>query len=109
MLAESDRERYGMRPAGLVCWVRAVILRMSMKNRVLVILSNRLDRTWKRRHFDLVSKPDGTVLKEVLLKRPPKSRVYDEVWENDDGKTDIDSCTRMKRHYKHPLLRRRGK
>jgi hypothetical protein len=78
-----------------------------MKNRVLVILSNRLDRAWKIRFFDILSKPDGSVLKEVQLTRLPKSAVYDEVWENDDGKTDIDSCTRMKRHYKHALLKQR--
>ena len=35
----------------------------------------------------------------------PTAHKLDEVWENDDGKTDIDSCTRMKRHYKHPLLK----
>lgn len=76
-----------------------------MTNQVLVILSNRLDPQWKTRYYDIECKPDGTVLKEVLLKREPKKAAYDEVWENDDGKTDIDSCTRMKRHYKHPLLK----
>ena len=76
-----------------------------MTNHVLVILSNRLDPRWKTRYYEIDSKKDGTVVREVQLKRAPKKATYDEVWENDDGKTDIDSCTRMKRHYKHPLIK----
>lgn len=80
-----------------------------MKNQVLVILSNRLDPKWKTRFYEIEAKPDGTVLKETLLRRRPARPVYDEVWENDDGKLDIDSCTRIKRHYKHALLKPRTK
>jgi hypothetical protein len=80
-----------------------------MTNHVLVILSNRLDPSWKTRYYEIDSKKDGSVVKEVLLKRRPTQAVYDEVWENDDGKTDLDSCTRMKRHYKHALLKARGR
>jgi hypothetical protein len=80
-----------------------------MINHVLVILSNRLDPKWKTRYYEIDSEKDGSVLREVQLKRTPKKAVYDEVWENDDGKTDIDSCTRMKRHYKHSLLNTRKK
>ena len=76
-----------------------------MINHVLVILSNRLDPSWKNRYYEIDSQKDGTVVKEVILKRTPTKPAYDEVWENDDGKTDLDSCTRMKRHYKHPLLK----
>jgi len=83
--------------------------RRGMKNQVLVILSNRLDPKWKTRFFEIEAKPDGTVLSETLLRRLPKRPVYDEVWENDDGKLDIDSCTRIKRHYKHALLKPRTK
>jgi hypothetical protein len=74
---------------------------------VLVILSNRLDPKWRTRYYQIHSKPDGTVLREVELKRRPASE-FDEVWENDDGRTSIDSCTRMRRHYKHPLIKRAG-
>jgi len=27
------------------------------------------------------------------------------VWENDEGRSDLDSCNRMRRHYKHKLLK----
>ena len=50
-------------------------------------------------------KEDGTVLEEKPLKSLPKKADYDEVWENTDGKTEIDTCNRMSRHYKHKLLK----
>ena len=34
---------------------------------------------------------------------PDKKAAYDEVWENDEGKSSFDSCTRMKRKYRHAL------
>jgi hypothetical protein len=76
-------------------------------NKVLVVLSNRLDRAWKQRFYEIEALPDGSVVSERRLARCPRQAVYDEVWENDDGKTDIDSCTRMKRHYRHRLLKAR--
>ena len=79
-----------------------------MNKKVLVILYNRFTPGKKVSHFELSCKPDGTVLSEVKLKGKPRQPVYDEVWENDDGKTDIDSCTRMKRHYKHRLIKPKG-
>lgn len=74
-----------------------------MKRRVLVILSNRLNRSQKARFFELDCKNDGTILKERRLPRLPRAPRYDEVWENDDGKTAISSCASFKRKYRHPL------
>jgi hypothetical protein len=76
-----------------------------MKRKVLVILSNRFAPLQKPRCFEIECKQDGTVLREKALKAMPKKAVYDEVWENNDAKTAIDSCNRMSRHYKHKLLK----
>ena len=71
--------------------------------KVLVILSNRLNRLKQPRYFELLCKLDGTILKETLLKRPPTKPAYAEVWQNDEGKPSLASCTRMSRKYRHPL------
>ena len=76
-----------------------------MKRKVLVLLSNRFTPLKEPRCFEILCKPDGTVLEEKRLKVMPKKAVYDEVWENNDGKLEMDSCNRMSRHYKHPLLK----
>ena len=78
-----------------------------MKRKILVILSNRLNRSQKARFLELECKNDGTILKEVPLRRPPREPRYDEVWENDDGKTAISSCASFKRKYRHPLEKSR--
>jgi hypothetical protein len=72
---------------------------------VLVILSNRFARLEEPRYLEIVCKPDGTILEERPLKRAPSRPVYDEVWENDDAKTSLDSCRSIKRHYKHRLIK----
>ena len=74
-----------------------------MKRKVLVILSNRVNRTQKVRYLELDVENDGTILKERPLPRLPRKPAYDEVWENDDGKTSLSSCTSFKRMYRHPL------
>ena len=74
-----------------------------MKRKVLVILSNRLNRTQKVRFVELEVENDGSILKERPLGRPPRQPRYDEVWENDDGKASISSCNSFKRKYRHPL------
>ncbi|MCX8108422.1 MAG: hypothetical protein N3G20_06425 [Verrucomicrobiae bacterium] len=73
------------------------------KRKVLVILSNRLNRLQPPRYVEVECDEKGTILSEVVLKRPPREPRYDEVWENDDGKTSFSSCTRFKRKYHHPL------
>ncbi len=79
-----------------------------MKRRVLVILSNRFTPLRKPRYFEIVCTEDGTVLSEKALKALPKKTIYDEVWENTDGKTEIDTCTRMSRRYRHKLLKKKA-
>ena len=76
-----------------------------MKRKILVILSNRLNRNQKARYFELDCRNDGTILKERQLPRPPHAARYDEVWENDDGRMAISSCASFKRRYRHPLER----
>lgn len=71
--------------------------------KVLVILTNRFQSSAKPKYFEMSCREDGTILSEVQLKSAPRQPVYDEVWENNDGKTSVDSCTRMTRKYTHPL------
>jgi hypothetical protein len=77
--------------------------------RILVILSNRLNRLQKPRHLELLCKPDGTILKETPLKRLPSKPCYDEVWKNEEGKPSLDRCTSMTRIYRHELEKPVGK
>jgi len=74
-----------------------------MKRKILVILSNRLNRSQKVRYLELACDDKGNILKEQKLPRPPRKPKYDEVWENDDGKTEMSSCNSFKRKYRHPL------
>jgi hypothetical protein len=76
-----------------------------MKRTVLTILSNRFTRNQPPIYLELRCKEDGTILEEKKLRSAPRKPIYDEVWENDDARQSLDSCTRMKRHYKHPLLK----
>lgn len=73
------------------------------KRKILVILSNRLDFFAKPRFVEIECDPEGNVLEERRLSRQPKKPEFDEVWENDDGKTSFSSCNRFKRKYRHPL------
>ncbi len=75
----------------------------SKKRKVLVILSNRLNRTQKPRYLELDCDDKGNIFKEHALRRPPREPRYHEVWENDDGKTEMSSCNSFKRKYRHPL------
>ncbi len=74
-----------------------------MKRKVLVILSNRFNPSQKPRYLEVVSRKDGTILEQRTLRAKPRQPIYDEVWENDEGKQSLDSCARMKRKYTHPL------
>ena len=73
------------------------------ERKILVILSNRLDRSQKPRFFELDCDDEGNILKETPRRGQPRQPKFDEVWENDDGKTAISSCNRFKRKYRHPL------
>ncbi|MBI2925342.1 MAG: hypothetical protein HYY24_06520 [Verrucomicrobia bacterium] len=74
-----------------------------MKRKILVILSNRLNRRQKPRHFELECDDKGNILKQRPLRAQPKEARFDEVWENEEGKTDIASTHRFKRKYRHAL------
>jgi hypothetical protein len=77
-----------------------------MKRKILVILSNRLNRSQKTRFMEIDCDDKGTILKERPLRSQPREPRFHEVWENDEGKTSMSSCTRFKRKYRHPLEKR---
>jgi len=79
-----------------------------MKRKILVILSNRLDRTHKTRFLELDCDDKGNILKERPLRAEPKQPSYDEVWENDEGKPDMSTCHRFKLKYRHKLERKKA-
>ena len=70
---------------------------------VLVILFNRWNRNEKLRYFELEADAQGNIHKQHPLRGLPRQAKYDEVWENDQGKTDVASCNRFRRKYPHPL------
>jgi hypothetical protein len=74
-----------------------------MKRKILVILSNRFNRNQKPRYLEVEADAKGTILKEKPLRREPREAVFDEVWENNDGKLDMASCNRFSRKYPHRL------
>src|SRR5215472_15362194 len=79
-----------------------------MKRKILVILSNRWNRSQQARFLELDADDEGNILKERLLRAPPRQATYHEVWENDEGKTSLNSCHRIKRKYGHKLERPRN-
>ena len=78
------------------------------KRKILVILSNRLNRSQKPRFIELDCDDKGNIFEEHPLRRPPSKPRYHEVWENDDGRTSLSSCYNLKRKYRHPLEKRTG-
>jgi hypothetical protein len=74
-----------------------------MKRKILVMLSNRLNRMQKVRYLELDADDKGNILKERPLRTQPREARFDEVWENDEGKPDMSTCHRFKRKYRHPL------
>ena len=73
------------------------------KRTVLVMLRNRWNRHQKPVYLELDCDAEGTVLKERRLRIAPRKPRYDEVWENDEGRTDFSACHRFKRLYGHKL------
>jgi hypothetical protein len=76
-----------------------------MKRKVLVILSNRWNRSQPPRFLELDCDAAGNILKERKLRGQPREPRYHEVWENDENKADLASCNRIKRKYRHKLER----
>ncbi len=75
--------------------------------KVLVIFSNRLNRLEKPHFLEIECNDKGDVLSEHKLRAEPKGPIYDEIWENDDGKTDFASCHNFKRKFGHKLQRKK--
>jgi hypothetical protein len=61
--------------------------------KILVVLSNRFDRNAKKRFLELDADEKGNILKEKKLTSEPRKPLFDEVWENDEGKIDMASCS----------------
>ncbi len=80
-----------------------------MKRKVLVILSNRLNRLQKPRFIEVTCDEQGNILRQSALRSQPREARFDEVWENDDGKTDFASCHSFKRKYGHALQKPKGR
>ncbi|MDA1277268.1 MAG: hypothetical protein O2960_24930 [Verrucomicrobia bacterium] len=78
-----------------------------MKRKILIILSNRLNLSQKPRFVALDCDEEGNILKEQPLRGEPRDARFEEVWENDDGKTSFSSCNRFKRRYRHPLEKKK--
>jgi hypothetical protein len=74
-----------------------------MKRKILVILSNRWNPSQKARFLELAADDKGNILTERALRARPRRPLYDEVWENDEGKSALSSCNRIKRKYRHAL------
>ncbi len=71
--------------------------------KVLVRMFNRLSPSQPSKYVELECKSDGSILEERSLKEEPGEAIYDEVWENDEGKDLLKFCTRIKRIYRHRL------
>lgn len=83
------------------------MLHREMKRKILVILFNRWDRNQQPRLLDLECDAKGTILRQRQLSRMPAQPRFDEVWENDEGRTDFASCHKFRRKYVHKLLKPR--
>jgi len=83
------------------------ILTAEMKRKILIILSNRYNRTQKPRCLELDCDDQGNILKQRRLRGLPAQPRYHEVWENDEGRTEFDSCHTFRRHYRHKLQKAR--
>ncbi len=80
----------------------------SSRRNILVILTNRWNPRQKPKFIELSADDQGNIHDERPLRARPRQPVYDEVWENDEGRADWDSCHRFSRDYKHPLQKRRS-
>jgi hypothetical protein len=76
------------------------------KRKILVVLSNRVSPNQVPRFVDITADDKGTILEEKMLRARPRKALYDEVWENDEGRTELSSCTRFKHKYNHPLQKK---
>ncbi len=78
---------------------------MIKKRKVLVIMSNRWNRSQEPKFLELDCDSEGNILKERKLRGKPAKAIYDEVWENDQGKNEFAACHKFSRKYGHKLQR----
>ncbi|MPN05232.1 hypothetical protein SDC9_152482 [bioreactor metagenome] len=91
----------------IICWAAwAEDLRI-MNRTVLVVLSNRLDRLVKPIYLQIECNDLGDILSERKLRSEPKQPIFDEIWENDEGRKDLDSCRNFKRKFGHKLQKKK--
>lgn len=74
-----------------------------MNRKILLILTNRWDRTKKPRFVEVEADDKGNALTERALRTQPRKPIYAEVWENDEGKAAWAECNSFRRKYPHPL------
>ena len=79
------------------------MLYAEMKRKILIILSNRWNRSQKPRFLELDCDAEGNILKQRPLRGLPRKPHYQEVWENDEGRADFASCHSFRRQYGHKL------
>ena len=80
----------------------------TLTRKILIILSNRWDRNQEPRLLELDCDAEGTIHNQRRLPRLPAQPRFDEVWENDEGRTDFASCHSFRRKYGHKLSKPKG-
>jgi hypothetical protein len=101
------RERWAFEESGQTSELMGQKYMRNMKRKILVILSNRWNKNQKPKLLELDADDKGNILKERALRGRPRPG-YDEVWENDEGKTTLAACNRIKRKYRHALEKRKN-
>jgi len=74
-----------------------------MKRKVLIILSNRLNRNQKARFIELDCDEEGNILKSTRCAASHVSRATTKSGRTTTAKTDFASCHSFKRKYGHAL------
>ena len=82
------------------------MLKRDMKRKILIILKNRWNRSQAPHYIELDCDAEGNIHREHPLRREPREPLYDEVWENDEGRSEFASCHRFQRLYTHKLQKR---
>ncbi len=82
------------------------VVKETKKRLVLIILSNRLHFHAKKHFIELTCNREGDIASQRRLPRAPTKARFDEVWENDEGRSDFDSCHSFKKKYTHKLIRK---
>ncbi len=76
------------------------------RRKILLVLTNRWNRNQKPVFVELEADNQGAIHEHRPLRAQPKKPLYDEVWENDEGRREWAECNKFKRKYSHPLEKR---